>query len=219
MGEKTFIGSFMGSLKSLAQGFLVAAGLIWLFNIFALFRGGEAWLALLYLLIIVIPASSLTYLKLKSTNHKAASDTSEKWRNLLFSFQGVALAFWMFDIATTFYAINVTGLAVELNPLGWPLGILGAFAYYAPTLVFSYILLFKIKESIALCATIPLTLITLGMGAMNLMAGTQNFQVFVDTAALATGVQYGLLELIIMVNLAVPLALKRMVSQPKFVLS
>jgi len=209
----------MGSLKSLVQGFLVATGLIWLFNIFALFRGGDAWLALLYLLILLIPVSSLTYLKLKNTNPKAAPDTSEKWRHLLFSFQGVALAFWMFDIATTFYAINVTGLAVELNPLGWPLGILGAFAYYAPTLIFSYVLLFKMKVSIALYASIPLTLVTLGMGAMNLMAGAQNFQVFVDTAALATGMRHDLLALIITVNLAVSFALKRVVTQPKAVLS
>ena len=69
-----------------------------------------------------------------------------------------------------------------------------------------------------LYATIPLTLLTLGMGMMNLMAGAQNFQVFVDTAALATGVQYGLLALIITVNLTVPLALKRMVTQLKVVL-
>jgi hypothetical protein len=213
MGRKTV----MGSLKSLAQGFLVATGLIWIFNIAALIRAGDAWLGLTYALILLIPVSSITYLKLKNTNPKA-SDTSEKWRNLLFSFQGVALAFWMFDIATTFYAINVTGLAVELNPLGWPLGILGAFAYYAPTLIFSYILLFKIKESIALYAAIPLTLVTLGMGMMNLMAGAQNFQVFVDTAMLATGVRYGLLAVIITVNLMVPLALKRMVTQLKVVL-
>jgi len=45
-------------------------------------------------------------------------ESSPKWRNLLFSFQGVALAFWMLDILTTFYAINVTRLAYELNPLG-----------------------------------------------------------------------------------------------------
>ncbi len=208
----------MGSLKSLAQGFLVATGLIWIFNIAALIRAGDAWLGLTYALILLIPVSSITYLKLKNTNPKAAPDTSEKWRNLLFSFQGVALAFWMFDIATTFYAINVTGLAVELNPLGWPLGILGAFAYYAPTLVFAYILLFKMKESIAFYASIPLTLITLGMGVMNLMAAAQNFQVFVDTAMLATGIRYGLLSLIITVNLTVPFALKRTVTQSKAVL-
>ena len=107
----------MGSLKSLGQGFLVAAGLIWTFNIASLFIEGNAWLAMLYLLILLIPVSSLTYLKVKNKNHKTAPEASAKWRNLLFSFQGVALAFWMFDIATTFYAINVTGLAVELNPL------------------------------------------------------------------------------------------------------
>jgi hypothetical protein len=205
----------MGSLKSLAQGFLVATGLIWIFNIAVLIKGGDAWLGLLYFLILVIPVSSLTYLKLKKTNPQAARDTSAKWRYLLFSFQGVALAFWMFDIATTLYAINVTGLATELNPLGWPLGILGAFAYYGPTLICSYVLLFKIKESISFYSAILLTLVTLGMGTMNLVAGAQNFQVFVDTAAIATGIRYGLLALVVSVNLAVPLALKRMATQRK----
>jgi hypothetical protein len=205
----------MRSLKSLAQGFLVATGLIWIFNIAVLIKGGDAWLGLLYFLILVIPASSLTYLKLKKTNPQAARDTSAKWRYLLFSFQGVALAFWMFDIATTLYAINVTGLATELNPLGWPVGILGAFAFYGPTLICSYVLLFKIKESISFFSAIPLTLVTLGMGTMNLVAGAQNFQVFVDTAAIATGIRYGLLALVVSVNLAVPLALKRMATQCK----
>ena len=125
----------------------------------------------------------------------------------------------MFDIVTTIYAIDVTGLAIELNPLGWPWGILGALAYYGPTLIFSYVLLFEMKENISFYAAIPLTLITLGMGMMNLVAGAQSFQVFVDTTALATGVRYGLSALIVTVNLAVPLALKRMVTQPKAVLS
>jgi hypothetical protein len=205
----------MGSLKSLAQGFLVATGLLWIFNIAVLFEGGDAWLGLMYLLILLIPASSITYLKLKNTNPKIVPETSEKWRNLLFSFQGVALAFWIFDIVTTFYAINVTGLAIELNPLGWPVGILGAFAFYGPTLICSYVLLFKIKESISFFSAIPLTLVTLGMGTMNLVAGAQNFQVFVDTAAIATGIRYGLLALVVSVNLAVPLALKRMATQRK----
>ena len=124
----------------------------------------------------------------------------------------------MFDILTTFYAINITGLAVELNPLGWPLGILGAMAYYVPTLVFSYVLLFKMKESIALYTAVPLTLLTLGMAAMNLVAGAQNFQVFVDTATLATGMQYGLLAVVGTACLAVPFTLKRMISQPKTIL-
>ena len=204
----------MGSLKSLAQGFLVATGLIWIFNVASLIRDGDAWLGLMYLLILLIPASSIIMLKLKNTNH-APRDNSRKWRNLLFSFQGVALGFWTFDIITTIYAINVTGLAIELNPLGWPWGILGALAFYGPTLVFSYVLLFRLKDKISFYAALPLTLLTLGMGVMNLVAGAQNFQVFVDTAFLASGVRPGLLALIVAADLAVPLALRRMVSQPK----
>jgi hypothetical protein len=200
----------MESLKGLAEGFLVATGLIGIFNVAALINSGDAWLGITYLLILLMPASTLTYLKLRKTSPKAAFGGWARWRNLLFSLQGVALAFWVFDIATTFYAINVTGLAVELNPLGWPLGILGAFAFYGPTLVFSYVLLFRIKESISFHAAIPLTLLTLGMGAMNLVAGAENFQVFVDTAALATGVRYELLALVMAVNLIVPLALRRL---------
>jgi len=71
------------------------------------------------------------------------------------------------------------------------------------------------KEKISFYAALPMTLITLGMGTMNLVAGAQNSQVFVDTAAVATGIRYGLLALIVTVNLVVPLTLKRMIIQPK----
>ena len=203
----------MGCLKSLAQGFLVATGLIWVFNVAALILGGDAWLGLMYLLILLIPTSGIAILK-KNSRHTAHTDPV-KWRSLLFSFEGVAIGFWMFDIATTFYAINVTGLAIELNPLGWPWGILGALAFFGPALVFSYVLLFRMKEKISLYAAFPLTLITLGMGMMNLVAGAQNFQVFVDTAALASGLRYEFLGLLVAANLAVPLTLRRMIVQPK----
>jgi hypothetical protein len=204
----------VGSLKSLAQGFLVASALVWCFNVASLIRGGDAWLGVVYGLILLIPAVGLTYLKLK-TPKTATPQKNMKWRNLLFSFQGVALAFWSFDLLTTFYAINITKLAYELNPLGWPLGILGALAYYGPTLVFSYVLLFRLKEKVSLVAAVPLTVLTLAMASMNLMAGAQNFQVFVMTASLASGMRYEALALVLAVNLAMPLALKRMVAQPK----
>jgi len=86
-------------------------------------------------------------------------------------------------------------------------------------LFFSYFLLFKSKEKIAFYAAIPLTLITIGMSTMNLMAGIQNFQVFVDTATLATGLRYEMLAVIVGVNLIIPLALKKTLIQPKAVLS
>jgi hypothetical protein len=204
----------VGSLKSLAQGFLVATGLVWLFNVATLIRGGDAWLGLAYLLILLIPTTSIIMLKLKNTSQNTVFGMA-KWRNLLFAFQGVALGFWMFDLATTFYAINITGLAIELNPLGWPLGILGALAFYGPVLVFSYTLLYRLKENYCVYAAVPLTIVTLWMASMNLLAGAQNFQVFVDTAALAGSARVGLLSLLVSLNLAIPLTLKRMISAPK----
>ena len=203
----------MQPLKLLAEGFLVAAALIWVFNAADLICSGDAWLGFLYLLVLALPAGTLSYLKLNSSSPKVPADSREKWRNMLFSFQGVVLAFWMFDIATTFYAINVTGLAVELNPLGWPLGIFGAFAFFGPVLVFSYVLLFKLKEKVSLYAALPLTMLALGMGAMNLLAGAQNFQVFVDTASLAVNMRFELLALAVGFDLAVLLALKRALAQ------
>ncbi len=199
----------MQPLKSLAEGFLVASALIWILNVAALIHGGDAWLGIIYLLILLMPASMLMYLRLKKASPKVMPDGWAKWRNLLFSMQGVALGFWMYDIMTTFYAINVTGLAIELNPLGWPLGILGAFAFFGPTLVFSYVLLFKMTENFSFYAAILLTLLTLGMGAMNLVAGAQNFQVFVDTAVLATEIRYALLGLVVTADLAFALSLRR----------
>ena len=197
----------MVPLKSIAQGFLAAIAIVMTINVVSLARAGDTWLAAMYLLIMLFPAASLLFLRLKV---KSVTDSPDaKWRGLLFSFQGVALGFWMYDLVTTFYAINVTGLAIELNPLGWPLGILGALAFYGPMLVFLYVLLFRMQESVSFYAAIPLTLLTLGMSAMNLVAGAQNFQVFVDTAALTAGVRYELLALVIAMNFTVALALRR----------
>ncbi|MCL5877485.1 MAG: hypothetical protein M1540_06710 [Candidatus Bathyarchaeota archaeon] len=205
----------MGSLKSLAQGFLVATGLVWIFNIVALVRGGDAWLGLAYLLVLLIPATSILYLKLKNLSNTVTPDGVAKWRTVLFAFQGVALAFWSYDLLTTFYAIDITGLAIELNPLGWPLGILGAFAFYGPSLLFSYVLLFRLKENISFYAAIPLTMISMSMSLMNLFAGAQNFQVFVHTATLAANVRFELLAVTAALNLVIPIVLTRRMMHPK----
>jgi hypothetical protein len=200
-------------LKSLAQGFLVATCLIWICNSIALLVGGDSWLGLNYVLIMLIPISSIILLKLKNKNPPQSQP--DRWRNLLFAFQGVALSFWLFDILTTYYAIDVAQNSIELNPLGWPWGILGAAAFYFPILLFSYTLLFKIKEKISFYAAIPLTFLTVAMGLMNLVAGAQNFQVFVDNAQLASGVGYSFLVLAVILNLVVPLMLKRMITPLK----
>ncbi len=204
----------MGSIKSLAQGFMVSTGLVWVTNVVALIHGGDAWLGLTYLLILLLPTSAIMILKLSNPSGGKLHG-EEKWRSLLFAFQGVALGFWIFDLVTTFYAINITGLAVELNPLGWPLGILGALAFYGPVLVFAYTLLYRQKDRITLYAALPLTIITLFMSLMNLQAGIQNFQVFVYTAALAANIRIEMLTLLVALNVMVPLTIKLLANQPR----
>jgi len=201
------------ALKSLAQGYLVAVGVVWVCCIIALLRGGDAWLALAYLLIMLFPVTGLAALKVLRPNLVDVGTVN--WRHLLFGFQGAALAFWTYDVATTFYAINLTGLATELNPLGWPLGILGAAAYYLPTVALSYVLLFRLKGNVALYAAVPYTLVTVAMASMNLFAGAQNFQVFVDTALLAPNVRLDLVASIAALDVAAPLALRYLVMRPR----
>jgi hypothetical protein len=197
------------SLKSLGQGFLVALGLVWTINIVSLLRGGDIWLGFAYLLILVMPAISIVYLKFKTLSTKTTRAVKGQWKGFLFAFQGVALAFWSYDLSTTFYVINITGLGVEKNPLGWPFGLLGALAFYGPVLIFSYALLFRFKEKISFYAAIPLTTLTIAMGMMNLFAGAQNFQVFVHTATMATNLRFGFFTAITAVDLIVPTLLTR----------
>jgi len=116
--------------------------------------------------------------------------------------QGVALAFWVYDLATTFYAINVARVATEINPLGWPLGAVGALLYYAPTVSLTYVLLFRLRAKISIYAAFPITAVALLMGAMNLNAGVGNFTFFVWTASLSTPMRYYLTALTTTVNLA-----------------
>lgn len=163
---------------------------------------------------MLIPLGSLVTLKLTGAN-RIVLDRTIDCRKLLFAFQGVALAFWAFDVLSTFYAINISGLAIELNPLGWPLGILGAAAFYIPALLGSYVLLFRLKGKEPLYAAIPFTLLTLAMSSMNLLAGAENFQVFVDTAALASSARLGLVASLATFDLAIPLTLRYLTTHPK----
>lgn len=115
--------------------------------------------------------SNLNYSYSQLTGSKCISlDRMVVWLGLLFGFQGVALAFWSFDIITTLYTIDFTGLAIELDPLGWPMGILGAFTCYGPTLLFAYLLVFRIKDKVALYTAVPWRCI-LAMASMNLVTG------------------------------------------------
>jgi len=101
----------------------------------------------------------------------------EKAKTFLFYLHIVPLCFWAFDVLTTLYVIDYLGVAVELNPLGWPLGVWGALMFYIPALIFTYLLLFRIKNRYSFLAATLLTMTALGLGVMNLLAGIHNVQV------------------------------------------
>ncbi len=111
------------------------------------------------------------------------------------------MAFWAYDLATTFYAIDVARVAYEVNPLGWPLGALGALTYYAPTVVLTYVLLFRIRQKTSLYAAVPIAAVALLMGSMNLNAAIGNFQFFLAYASIPVGIRYNLFAVILAVDL------------------
>jgi hypothetical protein len=190
------------SLQSLTKGFFSMAIAISIFCILNIFRSGDAWLGALYSLILLIPLFELGYIwKTKRNTEKTNTNSYQKWSHLLFALQGAALACWAYDLATTFYAIDIARVAYEVNPLGWPLGALGAFAYYVPTIILTYILLFRIKQKTSIYAAVPVTAVALFMGSMNLNAGIGNFQFFVTYAWLPLEIRYSLLATILAVDL------------------
>jgi len=89
----------------------------------------------------------------------------------------VPFSFWMFDVFTTFYTIDCLRVAAEMNPLGWPLGALGALIFYIPAYIFTYMLLFRLQSRCSPWVAILVTMLALGLGVMNLLAGMHNLQV------------------------------------------
>jgi len=195
----------MGPLKSLAAGFAAMTILVWTCNATILFRAQNAWLATFGLLVLMLSLSSAASLWLiRKRNATIKAEPAGRWRSILFSLQGAALACWMFDLATTYFAIDVAHVAVEVNPLGWPLGLLGALAYYGPTLTLSYVLLFRVRETVSLYAAVPITVVALFMGLMNLHVGTLNLQVFTGAASVVTELGYGFVALVLAAGFTFP---------------
>lgn len=89
----------------------------------------------------------------------------------------IPFAFWIFDLITTYYAINYLSVAEETNPLGWPLGALGALIFYIPAYIFTHLLLFRIQNKYSCWAALLVTALALGVGILNLGAGLHNLNV------------------------------------------
>jgi hypothetical protein len=98
----------------------------------------------------------------------------EKIKPILLCLYVFPFSCWAFDVITTFYSINILHLAEEMNPLGWPFGALGALAFYIPSMTFTYLLLFRLKNRLSPIVAIVETLLAFGFGVMNLFAGLHN---------------------------------------------
>jgi hypothetical protein len=157
---------------------------IWMCNIIALLLAGDMLTASLFFLILLIPISIIIYtFSKRQENNGEKVSVSEKLKMLLIPLHGAAFACWTFDISTTFYAIDVVRKAAELNPLGWPLGAIGALIFYVPAIVFTYTLLFKIKQKASLVAAVVITVLAAYLGSMNFNAGVQNFGFFLNSVS------------------------------------
>ncbi|MEM2147628.1 MAG: hypothetical protein QXJ94_03375 [Candidatus Bathyarchaeia archaeon] len=171
----------MSSLSDFANGFLVMTVIIWILNIITFFVLGKTLAALIFLLILIIPISIVAYEGWNWKTGKKNVNRLHRLRQILISTYGVSFACWVFDIGSTYYAIDVLGVAAEQNPLGWPFGALGALIFYVPAMVFTYLLLFKVKQTYAILVAIVITVLTLYLGFLNFVAGGQNFGFFIDS--------------------------------------
>jgi hypothetical protein len=184
---------------------------IWAYNIAALVIAGDTLIAALFSLILLIPVSIVIYtLAERRENQCGTANVYEKLKTLLIPICGAAFACWIFDISTTYYAIDVVRKATELNPLGWPLGAVGALVFYVPATIFVYTLLFKIGQKYSIVAAAVITVLTAYLGSMNFNEGVHNFGFFLNSVSF-TMESYGFLfSLVVAVDLIYVVAFARL---------
>jgi hypothetical protein len=116
----------------------------------------------------------LTSTKAVSHSERDGPMNAERMKPILLYSYIFPFSCWTFDVTATFYAINILHVAAETNPLGWPFGALGALSFYIPALIFTYLLLFRIKNRLSPVVAFLETLLAFGFGFMNLFAGLHN---------------------------------------------
>ena len=167
----------MERIKEIASGFLVSISVICFFITFGwLPYYIDSLIALILSLSLAIPLliRGVKFLK-KILRIKQAQNLVFVAKKFIMSVQGVALACWVFDIVTTFFSVNARG-NVEINPLGWPFGIIGAAVYYIPAIIGVNYLLFKSNsKGLSFFVALIITAVTLFMASNNFNAGFLNF--------------------------------------------
>jgi hypothetical protein len=184
---------------------------IWSFNIIALVVAGDMLTASLFFLILLIPISIIIYtFSKRQENSSERATVYEKLKTFLIPLHGAAFACWTFDVSTTFYAIDVVRKTAELNPLGWPLGAIGALIFYVPAIIFTYTLLFRIKQKESLVVAAVITVLAAYLGLMNFNAGAQNFRFFLNSVSFTMEGYSFLFSLVVAVDLIYAVAFAKL---------
>jgi hypothetical protein len=168
----------MSFLNDFARGFLATAVVILILNTITVAMWGYGGVAILFLLLLPIPLSIIAKEFSKYRKNRKEINWTDKLRHISTFLYGLSFACWVFDVVTTYYAVNVLGVAAEQNPLGWPLGALGPLIFYVPAFAFTYLLIFKVRQGYSLVAGVLITVLALWFGFMNFIAGSQNFGFF-----------------------------------------
>jgi hypothetical protein len=164
--------------KPLLQGFLLTATAISIFLTLTFLPSfTTVWLGLPVVCMLAAPFTINCMLLLnKASQKRSDKEVVKQVKAVLMGLQGFALACWFLDVLTTVFVLDVRSIGIEINPLGWPFGIIGAAVYYIPALIGGYFLLYKIKTKGSFYGAAGLTVLTLYMASNNLFAGINNFQ-------------------------------------------
>jgi hypothetical protein len=190
LGEEDADSAHSGQLENFAKGVLSTTSIIWIVYCLLLIVTSTSLLfGSIGLIVLVVPFGMVSYQFIKKVRQKEENTqkTIKKVKDLLISLQGFGIACWLFDIFTTFFALDVIRQAnsyylwskyVEVNPLGWPLGIVVGLIAYVPSGLAVYYLLYKIKTTESLIAALFIAGLSFGVGFINLFSGIVNSYAF-----------------------------------------
>jgi hypothetical protein len=154
----------MSVLDRFVKVFSVVLVAVWFLVIGGFLFFGQSSVSVLVFLTVFIPV----FVLVSEFRHLL------QFRRFLPCLYVVPFVFWGFDVATTFLAINVYGVAEEANPLGWPWGALGGLVFYIPAFASTYWLSHGEKSRYRLLVAVLITGLACCVGITNFFAGLHN---------------------------------------------
>jgi hypothetical protein len=179
----------LGLLGDFTRAFLLVTTTVLVLGIITFFILETTLAALFFLLILMAPISIIIYRYVKRKTETEEANLLDILRQILVCIYVISFTSWMFDVGTTYYVLDVLSINIELNPLGWPLGALGALLFFIPAMILTYLLLFRVKKIYAILVAMIITVLTLYLGFQNFIAAGQNLS-FIDPSVSAVSEVY-----------------------------